>query len=155
MALSIPNGHHIAPEWKDLATKLVNGDGLGFSGDPRLDLRIGIMEKKLYGRTIATGRRLEVWRRNEDGSEGMVGHWLPTEQHRVCYDLARMRPDSPGFESVETRIDRHNAKVEKASSDRFVAAASEMLEHAARLDHDRNQPRNRFYMAGRGGAAKA
>lgn len=156
MPLHTPDGL-VAPEWEELAGKIVNGDGLGWPGDPRLSLGIGVVEgRDRSGRVRHTGRRLEVWRHNEDGSDTLVAHWRPEEIHRVCYDLARMRVDSPGYVSVEDRIDEHNAKLEKAASDKYVDAMSQLLDHAVRLHHDRTQPRNTFYMAGdgrRGGRA--
>lgn len=142
-----------APEWQELAKKLHDGDGLLFAGDPRLYLQIGVLEgRNAYGRVVTTGRRLEVWRHNEDGSDAMIGHWHPSEQYRICMDLAEMRADRPGAVSALDRIDKHNDALEKAASDAYQAASQEMLEHALKLDHDRNNPRNTFYLAGRGAA---
>lgn len=149
--LHIPGHDYVAPEWRDLARQLVEGDGLGWPGDPRLSLQIGIIEgRNKSGRVVRTGRRLEVVRHNEDGSDTMIGHWRPEEQHRVCYDLARMRVDSPGHESVLDSIDRANAQKEAEVSKQFQEAMANLLDHAARLHHDLSNPRNRFYMGGDG-----
>jgi hypothetical protein len=150
--LQTPYGY-IAPEWQDLARKLVEGDGINWTGDPRLDLRIGVLTNRKTGKE---GRRLEVWRSNEDGSESLVGHWLPREQAHVCYDLARMRPERPGHVSILDVIDKHNAELEAKASADFIDAMLPAAEHAARLFHDQNNPRNTFYMNGpgdRGGRA--
>lgn len=145
MPLYTPDGGAVAPEWADLAKKVTDGDGLGWRGDPDLWLGIGVV---VNPRTGKTGRRLEVWRDNTDGSTTMIAHWLPTEQHMVCYDLAKMRVDAPGHVSVVDRIDQHNDALEKAASDAAVESMMETLDHAIRVDHDRNNPRNQFFMNG-------
>lgn len=141
----------VAPEWQELATKLTNGDGLGWPGDPNLFLEIGV----LVQRNRATGqervgRQLQVWRHNEDGSKTMVGHWRPDEQMKVCFDLAQMRVDAPGHIPVEKKIDDANAAKEKDLSTQAQESMIQTLDHALRLHHDRTQPRNTFYMNGRG-----
>lgn len=145
MPLHHPNGSVTAPEWSDLDKKLRTGDGLMWTGDPRLWLGIGVLENKV---TRKTGRRLEVWRDNEDGTTSMIGHWLPTEQYRVLYDLANMRADRPNAVSVEDRIDKHNDALEKAATEKATEATIEMLDHAIRLEHDRNNPRQKFFLNG-------
>lgn len=153
MPIYTPDGGAVAPEYADLVRQIQQGDGMGWPGDPRMYLAIGILENR---RTGKRGRRLEVWRLNEDGSETMVAHWLPAEQNRVIYDLARMRVDSPGHVDVQDVIDKHNeakqAALDAAARDQMM----EVLDHALRLDHDRNNPRNKFFMGGdpnRGGRA--
>lgn len=135
----------VAPEWRELAGKITDGDGYGWPGDERMWLQIG----ELHRSDGAIGRRLEVWRHNEDGSDTMVAHWLPREQHMVCYELARMRVDSPGHESVEDRIDRHNAAIEEKLSRQFRDSMGELLEHRLKLAHDTTQPKTVFHGMGR------
>ena len=125
----------------DLARLLVIGDGMGWPGDPRLDLRIGVIKEKATGRI---GRRYEVWRTNEDGTETRIGHWKIEEFDRILFDLTRMRMDSPGHVSAEAEIDAHNAAIEAKRSDEARDALGEMMEHAAKLHHDTTQPRNVF-----------
>lgn len=132
----------IPAEWETLAEVLVKGDGLGWPGDPHLWLGVGVIEDKRTGRVA---RRLEVWRANEDGSSAMIGHWPPDAANRVCYDLARMRVEAPGHVPVEERIDAHNAAMEAAKEAEFADVYGEALDHAARLFHDTNNPRTRFY----------
>lgn len=149
MPLYTPNGGIVAPEWQDLERKIREGDGLVWTGDPRLWLGIGVLENRATGKT---GRRLEVWRDNEDGTTTLVAHWLPSEQHRVLYDLAMMRIDRPGFVSAEERIDAHNAKLEAEADFKAQEEMIETLDHAIRLHHDRTQPRNKFFLGGRDAA---
>lgn len=143
MPIHHPNGTVTAPEYVDLDTRLRTGDGLGWPGDPLMWLGEGVIEDG-HGKVVA--RRLEVWRDNEDGSTTMIAHWHPSEQHRVLYDLAQMRADSPGHVDVLDRIDAHNKKIEDEVSQTAFESMYETLDHAIRLDHDRNNPRNRFSM---------
>lgn len=145
MPIYTPDGGAVAPEYTELVRQIQQGDGMGWPGDPRMWLGIGVLENR---RTGKVGRRLEVWRTNEDGSETLVAHWLLAEQHRVIYDLARMRADAPGHVPVEDVIDAHNAAMEKKASDKAQDEMLETLDHALRLDHDRNNPRNKFFMHG-------
>lgn len=134
-----------APEWRELEKTVQKGDGYGWPGDPNMRVQVG----ELRASNGKVGRRLEVWRHNEDGSDTMIGHWLPREQHMVCYDLARMRVDSPGHEDALDRIDKHNAQIEKQRSDEYRDAMGAMLEHAIHLHHDRSgAPKTTFYGMG-------
>lgn len=130
-------------DWEDLADKVILGDGYGWPGDPRMRLEIGVL--KTNGKE---GHRLEVWRHNEDGSDTRIAHWLPREQHMVCYELSRMRLDSPGHESTEERIDAHNAALEAKRSDEFAEVYGDMLEYGTALFHDREWGKSQFSMAG-------
>ena len=121
MALYLPDGSlHIGTEYDDLAKRITYGDGVGWSGDPRLYLQVGVMEARdpVTGYT-RTGRRLEVWRWNEDGSETMVGHWRPDEQFQILKDLAEMKAGAEARTSVEARIDAHNKTLEDKASAQF------------------------------------
>lgn len=140
--LHTPDGGVVAPEYQDLVRKLQQGDGIMWTGDPNLWLGIGVLTNRKTGKT---GRRLEVWRHNEDGSDTIVGHWLPSEQFKIIYDLAQMRLDSPGHQDVLDRIDKHNDAVEKAATERAQEAMIEMLDHALHLQHDRNNPKTKFF----------
>lgn len=144
--LHLPDGGIVAPELTELDRKLKQGDGIHFTGDPRLYIQIGVLTDRV---TRREGRRIEVWRLNEDGSNSMVGHWLPAEQHRIIYDLAGMRADAPGHVSTVDRIDAHNRAKEEADSQAAVEQMFETLDHAVRIHHEQNNPRQKFYMGGR------
>lgn len=143
--LHLPDGGVVAPEYAELTRRLQQGDGINWTGDPRMWLGIGVLENR---RTGKTGRRLEVWRTNEDGTETLIAHWLPAEQHRILYDLANMRVDRPGHVSIEDRIDRHNDALQETLAQKAREEMFETLEHALKLDHDRNNPRTKFFMNG-------
>jgi hypothetical protein len=140
--LHLPDGGVVAPEYQDLTKRLQEGDGINWPGDPRMYLSIGVLTAP-SGRQ---GRRIEVWRLNEDGSDTMVAHWHPSEQARILYDLAIMRVDRPGYVSVEDRIDAHNEAIEKEVSRAAQESMLETLDHAVRLHVDRHNPKSRFYM---------
>lgn len=130
------------PEWQDLARKITQGDGLQWTGDPDLWLGLGVVKEVRNGRpTGRTGRRLEVWRSCEDGADRLIGHWHPGEAFRVCFDLARMRADSPGHVDVQDEIDKANAAKEKAASDEWRENAFQAMEQAAWLHVKRHEPR--------------
>lgn len=147
MPLYLPDGDIVAPEYVDLDAKLKKGDGIHWAGDPRLWIQIGVLTDKV---TRREGRRIEVWRYNEDGSNAMIGHWLPSEQHRIIFDIARMRVDSPRHQDVTEAIDQANKAQEAKLSQASVESMYETLDHAIRLHHDRNNPRNKFFMNGAG-----
>jgi hypothetical protein len=147
--LYTPDGGVTDPEWRELDRRLREGDGIHWAGDPRLWLGIGTVVEQPTGRTA---RRLEVWRDNEDGSTTMVAHWHPSEQFRVMADLAEMRADAPGHISVENRIDRHNDELQRKHDAAVREQMIEQLDHAIRLHVDRNNPRTKFFLGGRGGA---
>lgn len=138
----------------ELDRKLREGDGLLWSGDPRLYLGMGILtapqsrwEEKL-GRRVQKGdivaRRYEVWRHTEDGEDVLIGHWQLSEFDRILVDLAPMRLDSPGHVDALDEIDKHNAKLEKAAGDAFVANGVEAMAHALDVWHDTENPKHTF-----------
>lgn len=145
MGILTPQGEtgwlHAGAELLD--TQLRDGDGMGWPGDPRLDLRVGVVQATIQGKR-RTGRRYEVWRRNEDGTETIVGHWRLEEFDRILFDMMRARMDTPGFVPVEERIDAHNAEIEDRIDREAKDSLGEMMEHAAKLQHDTENPRNVF-----------
>jgi hypothetical protein len=142
MPLYTPTGTTSYPEFTDLADRVTNGDGLGWPGDPRLWLGIGVA---VHPRTGKQGHRLEVWRSCEDGTDQMLGSWHPSEQFKVCFDLARMRLDAPGHESVEDRIDRDNAAREAKGDEVMRDLLTQRVERMAyQLMRKQGNARNRF-----------
>ena len=131
-----------------LDRQLRDGDGIIWTGDPRLELRMGILEETRSGRkTGRVARRYEVWRNMEDGSEQRIGHWTMAEMHMILHDVARMRAGAEGkIDGVEARIDKANAAIEKEQSAIYRDRMGEMLDHAARLNHDLAEGRKSHYM---------
>lgn len=138
----------------DLDRKLRDGDGIHWAGDPRLDLREGVIESQKYqyvdslkrhvqaGEIIA--RRWEVWRVCEDGVERILAHWLPVEFDRILFDLAMMRAESPAHTPVVEAIDAANEAHEKKVWQPYRESQLTMLDHLVRLKHDRTEGKNTF-----------
>lgn len=141
--LHLPGGNVVAPEWAYLDKVLKNGDGINWTGDERMYLQIGVLTNRKTG---ATGRRLEVWRLNEDGTSAMIGHWHPTEQHRVAYDLANMRIERPGYEDALAKIDAHNERLQTDASEKHSAAIYETLDHAVHLHVAREHGEHQHFL---------
>jgi hypothetical protein len=148
MSLLLPNNDFgwVRADAADLDRKLREGDGIHWSGDPDLDLRQGVVEETKSGRPTGkiVARRWEVWRHCEDGIDRMIGHWRMEEFDRILFDLAAMRAESPGHVDVIDSIDAKNEANDNAIWEPWRQAQGEMLEHMAKLYHDRNNPRNVF-----------
>lgn len=128
--LRLPDGNiSMSADWEDLDRKLRDGDGLNWTGDPRLWLGIGTVKDRRTKRVV--GHRLEVWRDNEDGSTSIIGTWHPGELYRVLYDLAPMRLGAPGVTSVIDRIDAANEEFEKQRSQEFLDNMAPQVEKMA------------------------
>jgi hypothetical protein len=135
----------------DIDRKLREGDGITWTGDPRLELRIGTLETPKVNGKRRVARRYEVWRNMEDGREERIGHWTMAELGMILHDVAVMKAGGEGrIDNVSSRIDLANAKVEKDQSDKYRDAMGEMLDHAARLNHDLTEGRKSHYGVGRG-----
>lgn len=117
-----------------------------WSGDPRLELRIGVKTER---RSLRTARRYEVWRYCEDGSEQCIGAWKLIEFPQILHDIALMRAGAEGraVDSV-ARIELANQAKEKANADAYRDAAGPIMDHGARLVHDRTQPKQTFRQVG-------
>lgn len=143
--------HADAPE---LDRKLREGDGMVWVGDPRLELRMGIVvaNRRVWvdelGRYASPGeviaRRYEVWRHGEDGQDHLIGTWRLEDFDRILLDLAPMRLDSPGHVDTLEAIDRHNTMLEREASRQLREVLLDGLEYQLKLWHDRNNPRNVF-----------
>lgn len=130
----------------DLDKKLRTGDGIQWTGDPSLDLRQGVVEETRSGRPTGKilARRWEVWRNCEDGIERIIGHWRMEDFDRILYDLARMRAEAPGHEDIVDTIERHEREHEERVWKPYRESMGNMMEHMAKLHHDRNNPRQVF-----------
>ena len=143
--------HADAPE---LDRKLREGDGIFWTGDPRLYLSMGIVtaERRVWvdelGRYAQPGeviaRRYEVWRHGEDGRDHLIGTWRLEEFDRILMDLAPLRLDSPGHVDTIEAIDKHNEALERENSRKLKETLMEGLEHQIKLWHDLHNPKNVF-----------
>lgn len=91
------------------------------------------------------GRRYEVWRHTEEGEMVMIGHWRLEEFGSIENDIRLMRAAVVGgAPTAEQQMDAGNEAVEKQNSTDFRDSMGDMLEHATKLWHDTNNPRNWF-----------
>lgn len=156
---------YIHAQATELDRQLREGDGMLWPGDPRLDLRVGVLTAAKSGwdpnlkRNLRKGdvvaRCYEVWRHSEDGSDYRIGRWRLEDFDRILFDLAPLRLDAPNRTDTLTAIDQHNARLEKENSERMRGKLVEMFEHVLKLWHDTNNPRNVFRQAGGGSKGAA
>lgn len=149
-------------EAQELATWLTDGKPeVGWRGDARLELRIGVLVADRPGVSPESGRalrkgdvaarRYEVWRNNPDGTEKRIGAWPLDRFHEVLADLIKMDPETPGHKNVLDRIDAANREADARKEREFREIAGPMMEHAMLLAHDTSQPQHTFYgIPGRG-----
>lgn len=138
----------------ELERQLVKGDGISWPGDPDLSLSQGVIQAQGTGwddslkRIVRNGdivaRRWEVWRHTESGEDVMLGYWRIEEYDQIIWDLARMRADAPGHVDVADRLDAADDAKQAVESAKFRDTYGAMFEHAARLEHDRNNPQVTF-----------
>jgi hypothetical protein len=157
--ISQPGTGFIHSEAERLDRQLREGDGLVWSGDPRLSLGVvvmaapRVMQHPVTGKWLKRGdmisKRYEVFRANEDGTETSIGHWRIEEFDKIMHDVAKMKAGFEGrIPDVEARIDANNAAIEKENSRQFHDFYGAAAEHAMRLAHDRNNPQNTFRQMG-------
>jgi hypothetical protein len=151
MAILVQGPHGlIHADSREFENKLRYGDGVSWSGDPRLQLRVRVARRSTAG-GAQTGQRYEVWRECEDGELRIIGHWRIEERDKILLDLAVMKAaiDRPNtVDSVTDVIDASNAAKEKAVEDNFVARNFDGMEHYVRLINDTTGPRTSHFGVG-------
>lgn len=114
-----------------LDRRLREGDGLTWTGDPSLELRIGVLTEKATGRVA---RRYEVWSHTQQGEDVRLGFWRLDEFHQILPDIVLMRAGAEGkVASVADRLDAADKAMEKQKSDEFREAYGPAIEHALNL----------------------
>lgn len=152
---NVPGVGFMHGEAHELDRKLREGDGLAWSGDPRLYLSVGVLSaprlmqhpvsKRWINRGETIAKRYEVYRHNEDGSETLLAHWKIEEFDRILFDIQQMRAGAEGrIPDVIERIDLANAKTEAKNDQAIRDNLGEAIHHAASLAHDRNNPAHTF-----------
>lgn len=123
--------------------------------DPRLELRVGVVEGRRSGHTHHTGRRWEVWGADRLGRAYRVGAWPLDALLRIPLDLRVADTHAPNHAPVLDRIDKHNGALERASRQQYVETMAELKTHMAfaavrdsRSPFYREAPITRFSMAG-------
>lgn len=125
---------------------------LGWRGDSRLSLRVGVLTAQRNGnhagrfRTAGTvlARRYEVWRHNEDGTDTLILHRQLNAWHELIPALVQIDPRTPGHKDAFTQVAKANEREHKAAADAVKEAHGEATEHLWKLVADRNNGRTTF-----------
>lgn len=147
MSLLAPHaaGGMLHTDLDKLVKQIQQGDNLAWPGDPRMWLRIGVMERKnQWGRVVATGRRYEIMRTNEDGSESFIGGWRLEQKDEIIFDLTRMRGDSPGFVPAAQQAQEHNDKIQAEGTQLYTDSMGEAMSHLHSIVDETTNGKSRF-----------
>lgn len=121
----------------------------GWRGDERMYVQIGVLDKTVNGQVVARKNMIEVRRVTETGEDVNIGWWEPAEVDRIILDIIQQDPRTPGHVDVLDRIDKHNAKLEKAADDSFRETYTEFTEHLAHVaSAELGLPKTRFGQVG-------
>ncbi len=142
-----------------LADQLTDGKPeLGWRGDPRLSLVVGVISAGKTGYSSRVGRyvtvgqaigyRYEVWRHCEDGEDRRILSKPMDKLHEVLPELCKMDPRSPGFVDSFVQAEKDSDKAHAEAGYRIREAQGEMAEHLFALWHDRNNPQHTFRQVG-------
>jgi hypothetical protein len=133
---------------------------LGWRGDNRLELRIGVLTANINGTDPHTKKyqrkgdrvawRWEVWRHNEDGTEKRILMRKAEQAVDIIPSLIQIDPRTPGFVPTMDRVEKEAAQVDKEKSIAIREAVGEQAEHLWKLIHDvREGPSTFRQMPGR------
>lgn len=125
---------------------------LGWRGDPRLELLIGVLtaskngvfKGKSYRKGDVVGYRAEVHRHNEDGTDTPILQRKIEEWHTIIPELVKIDPASPMFRSTHDLVVEHNDRLERERGRDIAEARGEMTEHLWKLVSDRQNGPNTF-----------
>lgn len=133
---------------------------LGWRGDPRLELEIGVLlanragidprTKKYHRKGDRVAWRWEVWRNNEDGTRGRLFQLAGDRAIDIIPKLIEMDPRTPGHVATMDRVEKANAIEEREKEYAIEQAHGEAAEHLWKLVADReNGPSTFRQMPGR------
>lgn len=143
----------IPPEIERLAGELTQGFApLGWRGDPRLSLHIGVLEAKeggtrngkWYNRGDVVALRVEVHRHNEDGTDTPILTRPLERWHEIIPELTKIDINSPMYKDVAQQIIDHNDALERERGQAIREAVGEQTEHLWKLVADRQNGRTTF-----------
>lgn len=134
---------------------------LGWRGDPRLDLHIGVVTATFTGMQPGMNGKVRfhrkgdkvgwcwvVTRHNEDGTDLPVLQVKGLELYDLIPKLIEMDPRTRGFEPVMDRVEREDAIQQKRVEDRIKDAQGEATEHLWRLVQERVHGRSTIRQVG-------
>lgn len=129
-----------------LADWLLNGKPeLGWKGDPRLELHIGILRArhqqtrngKTYRKGDVMAYRFEVKRHTEEGKLADIISRPVDQWTEIIPELVKIDPRTPGFENSALLAQKANEAIEKKQSEMFADSYGAAAEHQANINHER------------------
>lgn len=128
---------------------------LGWRGDPRLFLHIGVIsaskngiagDGKWYRKGDIIRIIFEVRRENEDGTETSIVAKKLSQWHEIIPTLIEMDPRTPGFKPVMDRVEAHHEQMQKDIQYKEDQIRGEMMEHLGNIIHQRTEGQSFFSM---------
>lgn len=126
---------------------------LGWKGDPRLSLCVGVITMHKAGpdrrgtyrrKGEVVARNLQVFRHNEDGTDTNILSRKLDAWHDIIPSLVQLDPRNPGHVDTMTKVEKANAIVDKANSTAVAEAHGEAAEHLWKLVADREHGKTTF-----------
>jgi hypothetical protein len=127
---------------------------LGWRGDPRLYLELGVITSNNTGysnkvkRFVRHGevlaRQVIVMRHCETGVDEVIFRRKYEQLHEIIPTLIRHDPRTPGFEDVMDTVEREDTAKQKAVATHIGEARAECAEHLWALVGDRQNGRTTF-----------
>jgi len=131
---------------------------LGWRGDPRLSLAVGVLTasrngvdprtKKFHRAGDVLARRYEVVRHCEDGTDQRIMQRPLTKLHEIIPALNGIDPRTPAFEPVMDVVEREDAQKQKDVEYKIGQAIGEQREHLWKLVADRQNGLTTFRQMG-------
>lgn len=143
----------LPPELERVDRELREGFApLGWRGDPRLSLHVGVLTAKeggtrdgrWYSRGDVVAMRVEVHRHNEDGTDTPILQRPMDRWHEIIPELVKIDPASPMFKNTMDVIEKHNDAIDRERGRAIAEARGEMTEHLWKLVSDRQNGRSTF-----------
>ena len=114
---------------------------LGWRGDMRLELHIGVVQAAQTGlyrgiwrrKGEVIGRNLQVMRHNEDGTYKPILSRRVEAWHEIIPALVQIDPRTPGHVGTMERVEKANEIEHKHAADAIRDAKGEMAEHMLAL----------------------
>lgn len=131
---------------------------LGWRGDPRLYLEVGVITSnntgysRKVGRVVrhgeVLGRQLIVMRHCETGKDEILMRRKMEDLHKIIPQLITSDPRTPGFEDVMDTVEREDAAKQKQVATDIFEARAECAEHLWALVGDRQNGRTTHRQVG-------
>lgn len=149
MTMTLPDVVHDVDRWLREGKQEV-----GWRGDPRLWLDIGVIKTHQHGIDPKTGRyqragdvigwQWQVKRHTELGKEEIILRLKGEDLYRIFEKLIAIDPRTPGHEDTMDVVEREDALLQKHRQQAIAEAHGENMEHLWALVADRQNGRTTF-----------